>query len=176
MDRRVVVLAVAVTLALLVVNPLFLPLHGGQSDDAPGAVGDPARPAHGVASDRGPLPGGLSVASIFPIRSDREPSEDRGPEVVGLTDDRAGELFDALSAGTARELLHHLTREPLTATELTGRVDTSLQNVHYHLENLREAGAIEVIDTEYSERGREMSVYAAAARPLVIVSDTASTE
>ena len=50
-----------------------------------------------------------------------------------------------------------------------GSVDTSLQNVQYHLDRLESAGAIEVVDTVYSEKGREMDVYAPADQPLVVV-------
>jgi hypothetical protein len=47
-------------------------------------------------------------------------------------------------------------------------VDTSLQNAQYHLGNLEDAGLIEVADTVYSEKGREMNRYAPADRPLVV--------
>lgn len=115
--------------------------------------------------------GGLSVASIFPITSDRETPTRTEREVIGLGDDQADELFDALTSATAREILQRLSAEPRTATDLSEIVDTSLQNVHYHLENLREAGAIKEIDIEYSSRGREMSVYTATSYPQVVVYD-----
>jgi hypothetical protein len=37
-----------------------------------------------------------------------------------------------------------------------------------HLERLEEAGAVEVVGTAYSEKGREMDLYAPADQPLVI--------
>jgi DNA-binding transcriptional ArsR family regulator len=61
-----------------------------------------------------------------------------------------------------------LHEEPAPPSQLAERVDTSLQNAQYHLGNLKDAGAVEVIDTAYSEKGREMDVYAPADRPLVI--------
>jgi hypothetical protein len=51
---------------------------------------------------------------------------------------------------------------------LADRVDTSLQNAQYHLEKLEDAGAIEIVGTAYSEKGREMNVYGPADSPLVI--------
>jgi len=89
-----------------------------------------------------------------------------------VDDDRADDLFDALASETARSLLARLDEEPRTASELAGTVDTSLQNVHYHLENLEAAGAIEELDVEYSERGREMSVYVATCRPQLLLFET----
>jgi len=116
--------------------------------------------------------GGVSLASIFPLGSDREVPELSDPEVVEFGTERAGELFDVLASETARTLLQRLDEEPQTAAELSEAVDTSLQNVHYHLNQLREAGAIAEIDVEYSERGREMSVYAATCQLAFRVYET----
>jgi DNA-binding transcriptional ArsR family regulator len=114
------------------------------------------------------LTSGLSLASIFPIVSDREVPIRTEQEVIGLADDQADELFDTLASSTARELLDELSAEPRTASDLAKNVDTTLQNVHYHLKNLREVGAIKEVDIEYSSRGREMSVYIATIQPQVI--------
>ena len=48
------------------------------------------------------------------------------------------------------------------------RTDTTLQNVHYHLDRLAEGGVVDVVDTWYSSRGVEMDVYALAAQPVVV--------
>jgi hypothetical protein len=51
---------------------------------------------------------------------------------------------------------------------VAGRVDTSLQNARHHLTNLQEAGLVRVADTRYSQKGREMNVYAPSEEPLVV--------
>jgi hypothetical protein len=43
-----------------------------------------------------------------------------------------------------------------------------VQNVHYHVTNLEAVGVIDVADTCYSEKGREMNVYAVAEDPTLI--------
>jgi DNA-binding transcriptional ArsR family regulator len=93
---------------------------------------------------------------------------DADPRVVAVDSEDADDVLSALSAATARELLAALHREPAPPGELADRVDTSLQNAQYHLEKLESAGAVEVVDTAYSEKGREMDVYAPANQPLVI--------
>jgi DNA-binding transcriptional ArsR family regulator len=90
------------------------------------------------------------------------------PRVVGVDDEDADALLSALSSGTARALLSALHEEPAPPSELAERADTSLQNAQYHLEKLENAGAVEVVDTAYSAKGREMDVYAPADEPLVI--------
>lgn len=107
------------------------------------------------------------MARLLPSRSDTE--VDASPRVVGLDDDDADDLLSALSSGTARRLLAELHDDPANPAALAESVDTSLQNVQYHLDRLESAGAIEVVDTVYSEKGREMDLYAPADRPLVVV-------
>lgn len=104
--------------------------------------------------------------SLLPSSPDIAP--DGEPRVVGLDSEEADDLMAALSSTTARTLLAELHEEPAPPGELADRVDTSLQNAQYHLENLEDAGAIEVVGTAYSEKGREMRVYGPADSPLVI--------
>jgi DNA-binding transcriptional ArsR family regulator len=106
--------------------------------------------------------------SLLPSRTDAEPAEDAGPRVVGVDDAEADDVLAALSSGTARQVLAELHEDPAPPSELSNRVDTSLQNVQYHLEKLQACGAVEVVDTAYSAKGREMDVYAPADQPLVV--------
>lgn len=106
--------------------------------------------------------------SLLPSEPDAEPSEDAGPRVIGVDSEDAGDVLAALSSSTARELLSELHREPAPPSALADTVGTSVQNVQYHLQKLEQAGAIEVVDTAYSAKGREMDVYAPADQPLVI--------
>ena len=91
-------------------------------------------------------------------------------------DDDAGEVLAALSSETARQLLAALHDDPDSASAVAERVDTSLQNAQYHLGRMRDAGLVEVIDTVYSAKGREMKVYAPADRPLVMFAGGEETD
>lgn len=107
------------------------------------------------------------MSRLLPSLPDATP-EDREPRVVGVDDDDADDLIAALGSETAREILTRLHDEPATKSELAAEVDTSLQNVQYHLAKLDGADLVDVVDTTYSEKGREMDVYAAADEPLVL--------
>ena len=102
--------------------------------------------------------------------------EDREPRVVDVDDEDADDLIDALTSETARAALTALHEQPATTSELADELDTTLQNVQYHLGNLREADLVEVADTAYSEKGREMNVYAPADEPLVLFAGGSTTE
>ncbi len=110
------------------------------------------------------------MARLFPLRSDT-PSSEGQPRVVGLEDEDADAVFGALSSSTAREIYSTLADEPGTPSDIAEAVDSSIQNVRYHLEKLEDAGLVEVVDTWYSSRGNEMSVYATADGPLIVTSD-----
>ena len=96
---------------------------------------------------------------------------DEHPRVIDVNSEETGEVIDALSSETRREILDTLFEEPATPSVLTTQLDTSAQNVHYHLSALQEAGLVESIDVRYSEKGNEMSVYAPANDPIVLVGD-----
>jgi DNA-binding transcriptional ArsR family regulator len=94
-------------------------------------------------------------------------SEGEGARVIGVDSDDADDLIGALSSDTAREILAELHDEPATPSEVADRAGTTVQNARYHLENLSDAGLIEVEGTRYSSKGREMDVYA-PSEPLVM--------
>jgi len=96
-------------------------------------------------------------------------SADGEPRVVGVDSEDADELLAALSSDTARRIVAELHENPEPPSKIADRVDSSLQNVQYHLGRLDDAGVVEVVGTAYSEKGREMDVYAPADQPLVIV-------
>lgn len=108
------------------------------------------------------------MADLLPSSPDPSAAEGAEPKVIGVDSDDADDLLSALSSGTARTLLSKLHEEPATASALAEQVDTSLQNIQYHLGKLEEADIVEVVDTCYSEKGREMKVYAPCNGPLVV--------
>ncbi len=97
---------------------------------------------------------------------DRQPEQ---PQVVGLGDGDSADVFSVLSSDTARSVLGQLYREPATQSELADEFGTSIQNVAYHIERLVAADLVTVVDSWYSEKGRDMDVYAPAGDPLVLV-------
>ena len=107
------------------------------------------------------------MSRLLPSLPDSTP-DDRDPRVVCVDDDEAEDLIAALGSKTARKVLSALHDEPATTSELADELDTSLQNVQYHLSNLSDADVVDVVDTTYSEKGREMNVYAPTDEPLVL--------
>ena len=108
------------------------------------------------------------MGSLFPIRDSVSVDEDREPRLVDLDEETADEVFEALAAGTTREIFLALHEQPQAASDLAETTGTSVQNVQYHLEKLTDTELVEVVDTWYSERGSEMKVYAPTDESLVL--------
>ncbi|MFB6129312.1 MAG: ArsR/SmtB family transcription factor [Salinigranum sp.] len=109
-----------------------------------------------------------SLRSVLSRRASAVSLSQDDPDVISIDDHDADAVFSVLSSNTARSILAALYESPQTASEVAERVDTSLQNVNYHLENLRDAELIEVVDTVYSNQGREMKVYAPTKKAVVV--------
>ncbi|MFB6159690.1 MAG: ArsR/SmtB family transcription factor [Haloferacaceae archaeon] len=98
------------------------------------------------------------MSSPFPLR----PSIDHAPRSrveIDLGDEETTAVLGALGSETARSILHAVADGPAPASELADEVDSSLQNVHYHLTKLRDAGLVTEAGTWYSAKGNEMDVY-----------------
>ena len=110
----------------------------------------------------------IACVSLLPSTDDVTGEQEGDIQVLGVDEDDSADVFEALSSDTARRVLTAIYDESAPPSELADRLDISLQNVSYHLDNLEEAGVVRVADTRYSEKGREMNVYAPADEPVVV--------
>lgn len=107
------------------------------------------------------------MASAFP----HQPTVDHAPReqtdvVIGR--DEPTDVLRVLSCDTAQRILAALADAPGTASDVAADVDVSLQNVTYHLDRLCDAELITPVNTWYSEKGKEMTVYAPTTERLVV--------
>ncbi|HOP66323.1 MAG TPA: helix-turn-helix domain-containing protein [Methanoregulaceae archaeon] len=91
-------------------------------------------------------------------------------EVIVLQpgDEKAQKIGKAISSQTANDILHILREGPRTASDLCGAMDMPMGTVKYHIENLLDAGLLEVRETRYSVKGREIKVYALKDQLLIV--------
>ncbi|RYJ15183.1 ArsR family transcriptional regulator [Halogeometricum borinquense] len=109
------------------------------------------------------------MSGIIDSIQERTTRTDEQPRVLDVDDAEADAVIDALSSDTRRAVFRSLFDEPGTASDVADRLDTSVQNVHYHLSTLTDAELVESVDTRYSEKGNEMTVYGPANDPIVFV-------
>ncbi|MFP8954520.1 ArsR/SmtB family transcription factor [Natrialbaceae archaeon A-arb3/5] len=108
------------------------------------------------------------MTRLLPTRTDASVQRTGEPSVLCIDDEATRDVFAALSSETGHDVFRLLSEEAATPATVADRLDMSLQNVHYHLEKLEAAELIEVTDTCYSEKGREMDVFVVSEEPMVV--------
>lgn len=108
------------------------------------------------------------MSRLLPTQTNATVERSDSPAVLSLNDDATRDVIEALSSETAYDIFRLLNETPATPAQISEQLDQSVQNVHYHLENLESADVIEVTDTCYSEKGREMSVYVVSEDPTLL--------
>jgi len=112
------------------------------------------------------------MSRLLPTRTESSVDRSGEPSVLYVDSEQTRTVISTLSSDTAFEMFRLLNEEPQTPSEIAEQLDLSVQNASYHLENLVEASLVEVIDTCYSEKGREMDIYAVTSEPKVLVLGT----
>jgi DNA-binding transcriptional ArsR family regulator len=109
-----------------------------------------------------------SESNLLPLTPSVEITDEQ-PRIVDMLTEEGTRMLDVLGSETARTILAVLREEPATTSDITDQVGTTLQNVHYHMGQLKDAGLVRVVSTHYSSRGTEMDVYAVDGAPLMLV-------
>jgi len=78
-------------------------------------------------------------------------------------------ITQVISNDTARQIIELLADSPLSASDIAGRLKAPLTTVIYNLENLESVGLVKVERIKYSEKGREVKIYAPVRKLIVVV-------
>lgn len=116
------------------------------------------------------------MGRILPTSSEKTVDRSGNPQLICLDDERSEEILSAIQSQTARSVFRALMEETKTPTEIAKVLHISVENTTYHLDNLQDAGLIEVVDTVYSEKGREMDVYGPSEDPLLLFFGSSKNE
>ena len=78
-------------------------------------------------------------------------------------------ITQVISNDTARKIIELLADAPLSASDIAERLATPLTTIVYNLENLESVGLIRIDKIKYSEKGREVKIYAPVRKLIVVV-------
>jgi len=109
-----------------------------------------------------------TTAGLLPEQSPPEYDPDTGRIDIR----HAGPVCNALASESARMILATVADDPKPASAVAETVETSTQNATYHINILQEADLLTVVDTRYSEKGREMDIYTATYGSVVLTVGT----
>ncbi|ABN57441.1 MULTISPECIES: ArsR/SmtB family transcription factor [Methanoculleus] len=90
--------------------------------------------------------------------------------VIQPGDEKAQRIARAMASQTANAIIQAFGGGPLTSSEVARRMKIPITTASYHIENLLDAGLLEVMETRWSEKGREVKVYGLANQVLIIAS------
>ncbi|WP_292392641.1 ArsR/SmtB family transcription factor [Methanoculleus sp. UBA303] len=88
--------------------------------------------------------------------------------VIQPGDERAQKIARAMASQTANAVIQAFGGGPLTSSEVARAMAIPITTASYHIENLLNAGLLEVMETRWSEKGREVKVYGLANQVLII--------
>lgn len=78
-------------------------------------------------------------------------------------------ITQVISNDTARQIIELLADAPLSASDIAEHLQAPLTTITYNLENLESVGLIRVERIKYSEKGREVKIYAPVKKLIVVV-------
>lgn len=78
-------------------------------------------------------------------------------------------ITQTVSNDTAMEIMELLADGPLSTSKVAERLGIPLTTAQYNIEKLMEAGLVKVAMTKYSEKGREVKLYEAYNRAIIIL-------
>ena len=83
--------------------------------------------------------------------------------------DESKKITQVISNDTARQIIELLADEPLSASDIAEHLKAPLTTITYNLENLESVGLVKVEKIKYSEKGREVKIYAPVRKLIVVV-------
>jgi len=100
-----------------------------------------------------------------------ETEKDQGNEKLLILPlgEESKKITQVISNDTARQIIELLADAPLSASDIAGRLQAPLTTVTYNLENLESVGLVKVERIRYSEKGREVKIYAPVRKLIVVV-------
>ncbi|HIH44372.1 MAG TPA: helix-turn-helix transcriptional regulator [Candidatus Methanoperedenaceae archaeon] len=97
-----------------------------------------------------------------------EPAKDEKLLILPLGDD-SKKITQVISNDMAREILELLADTPLSASDIAERLGAPLTTVKYNIDNLESVGLVRVDTVKWSEKGREVKLYAPVRKLIVVV-------
>jgi len=97
-----------------------------------------------------------------------EPQGDEKLLILPLGE-KSKKITQVISNDTARKIIELLADAPLSASDIADRLQTPLTTIVYNLENLESVGLIRIEKIKYSEKGREVKIYAPVRKLIVVV-------
>ncbi|MDD1671446.1 MAG: helix-turn-helix domain-containing protein [Methanomicrobiales archaeon] len=88
--------------------------------------------------------------------------------VLDPTDERAQKVGKAIASPLASDILDRFSQGPMTLSSVSETLHVPINTAKYHIDNLLDADLLEVVNTKYSVKGREVKVYGLKNQILIV--------
>jgi len=83
--------------------------------------------------------------------------------------DESKKITQVISNDTARKIMELIAEHSMSASDIAKQLDVPLTTIKYNLENLVDVGLAKIERIKYSEKGRQVKVYAPVRKLIVLV-------
>ena len=102
-------------------------------------------------------------------KADNEINDNSDKLLVLPLGDESKKITQVISNDTARQIMELLAGQSMSASGIAKELDVPLTTIKYNLENLVDVGLVKIERIKYSEKGRQVKVYAPVRKLIVVV-------
>lgn len=94
--------------------------------------------------------------------------QNEGVVILDPTEERAQKVGKAIASPLASDILDRFSDGPMTLSGVSETLHVPINTAKYHIDNLLDADLLEVVNTRYSVKGREVKVYGLKHQILIV--------
>jgi DNA-binding transcriptional ArsR family regulator len=102
-------------------------------------------------------------------KTDNEIKDNSEKLLVLPLGDESKKITQVITNDTARQIMELLAEHSMSASDIAKQLDIPLTTIKYNLENLVDVGLAKIDRIKYSEKGRQVKVYAPVRKLIVVV-------
>jgi predicted transcriptional regulator len=102
-------------------------------------------------------------------KADNEINDNSEKLLVLPLGDESKKITQVITNDTARQIMELLAEHSMSASGIAKQLDVPLTTIKYNLENLVDVGLAKIERIKYSEKGRQVKVYAPVRKLIVVV-------
>ncbi len=103
------------------------------------------------------------------MASDESEGEEFKKLLILPLGEQSKRLTQVISNETAMKILELLAESPLSTSQISELLNLPITTVQYNIDNLMNIGLIKIDKVKYSEKGREVKIYAPRQKLIVLV-------
>jgi DNA-binding transcriptional ArsR family regulator len=102
-------------------------------------------------------------------KADNEINDNSEKLLVLPLGEESKKITQVITNDTARQIMELLAEHSMSASDIAKHLDVPLTTIKYNLENLVDVGLAKIERIRYSEKGRQVKVYAPVRKLIVVV-------